>query len=106
MLVEAAAGGVGTLLVQLSVSAGAVVSPRPAASARSSSRATLGAERAVDYTEPALAASGSAQVDVVFDGVGGEIAAAAFELLAPRRADGELRPGERRLGARLRGRRR
>ena len=38
------------------------------------------------------------EVDVVFDGVGGAIARAAFGLLAPRRPDAQLRARERRVG--------
>jgi len=84
VLVEAAAGGVGTLLVQLARRAGATViaaagGPRKVALARE-----LGADVAVDYREPgwterARAAAGG--VDVVFDGVGGAIGRSAFELI-------------------------
>jgi NADPH2:quinone reductase len=90
VLVEAAAGGVGSLLVQLARNVGAQVvaaagGPRKIALAKE-----LGADAAVDYTEPgwadrvrALTADGVAGkgVDVAFDGVGGEIAEAAFGLL-------------------------
>jgi NADPH2:quinone reductase len=94
VLVEAAAGGVGSLLVQLARNAGAQViaaagGPRKLALAKE-----LGADVAVDYTEPAWAEGVAglgpthaglgpmhAGLDVVFDGVGGPIAAAAFGLL-------------------------
>ena len=86
VLVEAAAGGVGTLLVQLARNAGARVvalagQPRKLAIARE-----LGADLTVDYRrdgwdEQVRDAAG--QVDVVFDGVGGDIGLAAFGLLGP-----------------------
>jgi NADPH2:quinone reductase len=90
VLVEAAAGGVGTLLVQLAHAAGATVvaaagGPRKLGVARE-----LGADVAVDYRAPdwpdrvrtAVGAVGAVgAVDVVFDGVGGDIGTAAFELL-------------------------
>jgi NADPH2:quinone reductase len=84
VLVEAAAGGVGTVLVQLALGAGARVvaaagGPRKLEVARG-----LGAQVAVDYREPDWAArvrSEAGAVDVVFDGVGGEIARTAFELV-------------------------
>ncbi|MEV6522752.1 zinc-binding dehydrogenase [Longispora sp. NPDC051575] len=80
VLVEAAAGGVGTLLVQLARAAGATVvaavgGPRKAQVARD-----LGAETVVDYTAPGWTDE-AGPVDVVFDGVGGEIGRAAFGLL-------------------------
>jgi len=84
VLVEAAAGGVGSLLVQLATAAGARVvaaagGPRKLDLARS-----LGAEVAVDYGAPGWAEAVRSAVgglDVVFDGVGGEVARAAFGLL-------------------------
>jgi NADPH:quinone reductase len=90
VLVEAAGGGVGTVLTQLCVLAGA----RVAAAARGEDKLKLardlGAELAVDYDAPGWAARVRAEaggVDVVFDGVGGAIAAEAFELL---RAGGRM----------------
>jgi NADPH2:quinone reductase len=86
VLVEAAAGGVGSLLVQLARRAGATViavagGPRKVALARE-----LGADVAIDYrlddwTAQVRAATGG--VDVVFDGVGGAIGRDSFELLEP-----------------------
>jgi NADPH:quinone reductase len=86
VLVEAAAGGVGTLLVQLARAAGAVVVAAAGGERKVDVARGLGADLAVDYTEPGwaelvLAAIGG--VDVVFDGVGGDIGRAAFALLAP-----------------------
>ncbi|GIF70804.1 zinc-binding dehydrogenase [Asanoa siamensis] len=79
VLVEAAAGGVGTLLVQLAKAAGATVLGA-AGGGKLGLVADLGADRAVDYTAPGWA-DGLGPVDVVFDGVGGAVARAAFGLL-------------------------
>ncbi|WP_433283962.1 zinc-binding dehydrogenase [Micromonospora sp. CA-244673] len=84
VLVEAAAGGVGGLLTQLATAAGT----RVVAAAGGPRKVTLLRERGldpvVDYREPdwtdrVRAAVGG--VDVVFDGVGGPLARAAFDLL-------------------------
>jgi NADPH2:quinone reductase len=78
VLVEAAAGGVGGLLVQLAKTAGAVVvgaAGGPAKVARVS-----GADLVVDYSRADWTSS-VGPVDVVFDGVGGAIGTAAFGLL-------------------------
>jgi NADPH2:quinone reductase len=85
VLVEAAAGGVGSLLVQLAHQAGARVVAAAGGPRKVSLATKLGAGVAVDYTEPGWAGRVrglTGGVDVVFDGVGGEIAAAAFGLLA------------------------
>lgn len=90
VLVEAAAGGVGNLLVQIARNAGAFVvgaarGPRKLRLARE-----LGATLVVDYTLPKWAAWLRAclgGVDVVFDGVGGAVGYAAFDLL---RRDGRF----------------
>ncbi|MFE2407306.1 zinc-binding dehydrogenase [Kitasatospora sp. NPDC059408] len=87
VLVEAAAGGVGSLLVQLALAAGARVIGIARGARKLDLIRGLGAEAAVDYsapdwTEQVLRATGGAGVDVVFDGVGGEIGRAAFEVTA------------------------
>lgn len=87
VLVEAAAGGVGNLLVQLARAAGARVIGIARGARKLDLIRSLGAEAAVDYsapdwTEQVLQATGGAGVDVVFDGVGGEIGRAAFEVTA------------------------
>jgi NADPH2:quinone reductase len=84
VLVEAAAGGVGSLLTQLAVRAGAVVVAAAGGASKLAVAAGLGAAVTVDYREPdwphaARAAAGA--VDVVFDGVGGAIGKDAFGLL-------------------------
>ena len=84
VLVEAAAGGVGTLLVQIARNAGARVvalagQPRKLALARD-----LGADLTVDYSRDGWekqVRDVAGEVDVVFDGVGGDIGLAAFGLL-------------------------
>jgi NADPH2:quinone reductase len=84
VLVEAAAGGVGTLLVQLARTAGAVVVAAAGGARKVTLARDLGAEVGVDYRAPEWAAevrTAVGGVDVVFDGVGGPIARSAFELL-------------------------
>jgi NADPH:quinone reductase len=84
VLVEAAGGGVGTLLVQIARQAGVRVvalasQPRKLALARD-----LGADLTVDYRHDGWeqqVRDVAGQVDVVFDGVGGDIGLAAFGLL-------------------------
>jgi NADPH:quinone reductase len=82
VLVTAAAGGLGALLVQAAEQAGATVVG--AAGPRKLDR--VGADVAVDYSEPGWpdtvrAALDGRDVTVVLDGVGGEAGRAAFELL-------------------------
>jgi NADPH:quinone reductase len=83
VLVEAAAGGVGSLLVQLAVGAGARVVAAAGGERKLELARELGADETVDYTEPAWTERVRDGVDVVFDGVGGEIGPAAFELVRP-----------------------
>jgi len=80
VLVEAAAGGVGGLLVQLAKAAGAEVVGAAGGPAKVAHVAELGADLAVDYREAGWA-DRAGEVDVVFDGVGGPIGTAAFGLL-------------------------
>lgn len=83
VLIEAAAGGVGSLLIQLAKAAGATVIAL-AGGARKTELATgLGADQAIDYLDPAWPARLEAGVDVVFDGVGGAVGGTAFEQLRP-----------------------
>lgn len=86
VLVEAAAGGVGSLLVQLARGAGATVIGAAGGGRKLALAGELGAGVTVDYTEPGWADQVRARVDgvdVVFDGVGGAIGDAAFGLLGP-----------------------
>ncbi|MWA00781.1 zinc-binding dehydrogenase [Actinomadura sp. LD22] len=86
VLVEAAAGGVGTLLVQLAKAEGAVVVAAAGGPHKTETALRLGADEAVDYREPGWSAR-TGPVDVVFDGVGGDVAREAFTLL---RAGGRM----------------
>ncbi|GAA4704430.1 zinc-binding dehydrogenase [Phytohabitans rumicis] len=86
VLVEAAAGGVGSLAVQLARAAGARVVAAAGGERKLAVARELGADVAVDYRDPdwtdrVRAAVGG--LDVVLDGVGGAIGRAAFELLDP-----------------------
>lgn len=84
VLVEAAGGGVGSLLVQLAAAAGARVIGAASSPAKRALAAELGAELTVDYTEPGWAErvrDAAGALDLVFDGVGGEIGATAETLL-------------------------
>ncbi|TDE50000.1 NADPH:quinone reductase [Nonomuraea mesophila] len=84
VLVEAAGGGVGSLLVQLARDAGARVVGAASSAAKRDLAAGLGAELTVDYTDPGWTRpvrTATGGLDVVFDGVGGEIGAAAQGLL-------------------------
>ena len=80
VLVEAAAGGVGTLLVQLAKAAGAVVVAAAGGAHKAELPLGLGADEAVDYREPGWTEKVE-KVDVVLDGVGGDVAREAFTLL-------------------------
>jgi NADPH:quinone reductase len=85
-VVEAAAGGVGTLLVQLARNAGARVVALASSQAKLAVAGDLGAEVTVGYGEAGWAdkvRQAVGGVDVVFDGVGGDIGLAAFGLLRP-----------------------
>ncbi|GAA1972356.1 zinc-binding dehydrogenase [Kitasatospora viridis] len=82
VLVEAAAGGVGSLLVQLAAAAGAQVVAAAGGARKLALARELGADLAVDYREPGWTEL-AGPVDAVLDGVGGEVGRAAFELLRP-----------------------
>lgn len=84
VLVTAAAGGLGALLIQLAGAAGAEVVGAARDERKRALIEELGAF-AVDYSAPdwtgrVRAAFGGADVDVVLDGAGGPIGTAAFEL--------------------------
>ncbi|MEA2150369.1 MAG: NADPH:quinone reductase [Solirubrobacteraceae bacterium] len=81
VLVLAAGGGVGSLLVQLARDAGGRVVAAAAGERKGALARELGAARAVDYGAAGWTAA-AGEVDVVFDGVGGPLAAAAFDLVA------------------------
>jgi len=86
VLVEAAAGGVGTCLVQLACAAGATVVAGAGSSRKLAVPERLGAAQTIDYSQDGWeqrVRDEFGSVDVVFDGVGGEIGAGAVGLLVP-----------------------
>ncbi|MGW4021442.1 zinc-binding dehydrogenase [Streptomyces sp. NPDC005009] len=86
VLVPAAAGGIGTLLVQYAKNAGATVIGLAGGPAKTAQVTANGADLAVDYTDPDWPGRLDAhrgKVTVVYDGVGGDTARAAVDLLAP-----------------------
>jgi NADPH2:quinone reductase len=86
VVVEAAAGGVGTLLVQLARNAGARVVALAGQERKLALARELGADVAVDYRAadwPRRVRDAVGPVNVVFDGVGGDTGLAAFGLLGP-----------------------
>ncbi|GAA0624718.1 zinc-binding dehydrogenase [Kribbella sandramycini] len=83
VLITAAAGAMGLLLIQLAHRAGARVVAAARGEAKLELSKTQGADVVVDYSEPGwekavLAATGDRGVDIVFDGAGGAFGAAAF----------------------------
>ncbi|WP_405496168.1 zinc-binding dehydrogenase [Nocardia sp. NBC_00511] len=87
-LVPSAAGGIGTLLVQHLKNAGATVIGLAGGEAKVAQVAANGADLALDYLNPEWpkeirARYGERPATVLFDGVGGDIARAGIELLAP-----------------------
>ncbi|MEU1787410.1 zinc-binding dehydrogenase [Streptomyces sparsogenes] len=87
-VVTSAAGGIGQLLVQYAKHAGATVVGLAGGSAKVARVRELGADVAVDYTDPAWpdrvrAALGGRPATVLFDGVGGEPGRAGVDLLGP-----------------------
>ena len=92
VVVEAAAGGVGTLLVQLARNAGARVVALAGSEPKLALARELGADVAVSYAQAGWeqrVRDAAGEADVVFDGVGGSTGAAAFGLL---RAGGRFCP--------------
>jgi NADPH2:quinone reductase len=87
-LVTAAAGGIGSLLMQAVRAAGAVAVGLAGGEAKVARVRELGATVAIDYTagdwsQAVRDALGDTQVTVAFDGVGGAIGRGALELLSP-----------------------
>ncbi|TGQ36407.1 zinc-binding dehydrogenase [Mesorhizobium sp. M00.F.Ca.ET.216.01.1.1] len=89
VLVSAAAGGVGSLLVQLAKRQGAsLVIAAAGSKAKLDLALSLGADAAVDYSKtdwPARVqeAMGGAGVDIIYDIVGGPMTTASLKALAP-----------------------
>ncbi len=87
-VVTAAAGGIGTLLIQVIRATGATVVGAAGGRRKVSLVRKLGASSAVDYSQPGWpeevrAALGGRPVTLALDGVGGDIGRAALELLHP-----------------------
>lgn len=85
VLVLPAAGGAGTLLVQLARRAGARVVGAARGARKGAVARSVGADLVVDYGEPGWADAirrRVGRVDVVLDGVGGPLGAEAFGLVA------------------------
>jgi NADPH2:quinone reductase len=89
VLINAAAGGVGTLLVQLAKRAGAssVIAAASTADKLAFAR-SLGADIGIDYTQPGwgdalLAQTGGAGPDIVYESVGGGVTMESLRVLAP-----------------------
>ncbi|MGR4882703.1 zinc-binding dehydrogenase [Streptomyces sp. LARHCF249] len=87
VLIPAAAGGIGTLLVQYARNAGATVIALAGGPAKTALAASNGAHLALDYTAPGWADAVRAQypggATHFFDSVGGDTARTALGLLAP-----------------------
>ena len=89
VLVQAAAGGVGSLAVQLAKLAGAETVVGTAGSQEKREYAlSLGADHAVDYhqedwPDQVLEATGGRGADVILESVGGQSGARAYDCLAP-----------------------
>jgi NADPH:quinone reductase len=87
VLIVGAAGGLGILLGQLARVRGARVIAAARGQAKLDLLTGLGAHAVVDYSEAdwpdqVVRATGGAGPDVVFDGVGGQLGAAAFSVIA------------------------
>jgi NADPH2:quinone reductase len=84
VLVEAAAGGVGSLLLQLARTAGARVIAAAGGPRKLALATQIGADVTVDYSLADWADRlHQESIDLVFDGVGGAIGRTAFDLLRP-----------------------
>ncbi len=88
VLVTAAAGGIGTLLVQAAHHLGATVVGVAGGAAKVDRVRSSGADVAVDYTAPDWVEAvrkglGGHDITVALDGVGGAVGRAAFDLLGP-----------------------
>ncbi|MEU9606633.1 zinc-binding dehydrogenase [Streptomyces sp. NPDC048057] len=84
VLVAAAAGGAGSLVVQLAEEAGARVIAAARGERKLARARELGAEATVDYSQPdwqqrVVEATGGAGVDLVYDGAGGQLGRDAFD---------------------------
>ncbi len=84
--VPSAAGGLGWFLVQAAVGMGATVVAGAGSAARVAALEPLGADLAVDYSQPDWTERVRARTDgitLAYDGVGGDVGRQALELLRP-----------------------
>lgn len=87
VLITGAAGGMGTLLIQLAHAAGALVIAAARGEEKLDLARKLGADVTIDYTQPdwtaqVRKATNGTGADVVFDGAGGPFGTAAFAVTA------------------------
>jgi NADPH2:quinone reductase len=93
VLVNAAAGGVGSLLIQLAKRAGArAVIAAASSKAKLDLARTLGADHGIDYTKPGWdeavrAVGGGSGPDIIYESVGGDVTKTCLSMLA---AGGEI----------------
>jgi NADPH2:quinone reductase len=88
VLITAAAGGIGTLLIQAALSTGAYPIAAAGGQSKVDAARRLGAALTVDYTDPDWTETvreslQGKQITVAFDGVGGSLGRGALELLGP-----------------------
>ncbi|WP_327589560.1 zinc-binding dehydrogenase [Nonomuraea sp. NBC_00507] len=88
VLIGAAGGGVGSLLIQVAKRADARVVATASSEAKLDLAGRRGADVSIDYSRPGWAervreATGGAGVDVACDAIGGDIGRATFDLVAP-----------------------
>ncbi|MFC0626412.1 zinc-binding dehydrogenase [Kribbella deserti] len=88
VLITAAAGGMGVLLIQLAKAAGATVIGAARGQAKLDLIKAQGADLAIDYSEPGwqkkvLDATDGKGVRIAFEGAGGETGGQAFQTVAP-----------------------
>ncbi len=88
VLIHAAAGGVGSLAVQLAAAAGATVFATASTAEKLALATDLGADHAINYeqtdvVDAVLDRTDREGVDLVLDGVGGDAFTASVEALAP-----------------------
>jgi NADPH2:quinone reductase len=87
-LVHAAAGGVGTATLQLAERSGVEIFATASTARKRDLAASLGADHTIDYTEASVADvidehTGGRGVDLVLDGVGGDVFHESLDALAP-----------------------
>lgn len=82
-LVTAASGAIGTWLIPLLADAGVRVVAAAHGPGKTALATARGADLVLDYADEGWMAEAGGPVDVVFDGAGGDLGTAAFELVRP-----------------------